>query len=107
MANRIRKDDQVKIISGANKGPTGKVVSVLTDKKAALVEGVGVRSRKVKPSQLNPTGGSKDIHVPVPLHKLALVTDDKDAKTSRIGYKITDAGDKVRIARQQNNKEVK
>lgn len=107
MANRIRKDDLVKIIAGKDKGTTGKVVSVLPAKNAALVEGVGVTSRKVKPSQLNPTGGSKDIHVPVPLHKLALVIDDKAASTSRIGYKLTDSGDKVRVARQQNNKEVK
>lgn len=106
MANRIRKDDFVKIISGNDKGTTGKVVSVLPSKNAALVEGVGVKTRKVKPSQLNPRGGSKDIHVAVPLHRLALVTDEKGGKTSRVGYKVTADG-KTRVARQQKNKEIK
>ena len=106
MANRIRKDDIVKIISGDHKGTTGKVLAVLPNKGAALVEGVGLKTRKVKPSQLNPRGGTKDIHVPMPLHKLALVTDEKATKTSRVGYKVNAEGAKVRVARQQKNKEI-
>lgn len=107
MTSRIRKDDTVKIISGDLKGTTGKVLAVVPRKNAALIEGVGIKSRKVKPSQLNPRGGTKDIHVPTPLHKLALVTDEKAAKTSRVGYKVTADGAKVRVARQQKNKEIK
>lgn len=104
---RIVKDDLVKIISGDNKGTTGKVLAVLPRKNSALIENVGVTSRKVKPSQINPRGGVKDIHVPVPLAKLALVTDDKTSKTSRVGYKLNADGAKVRVARQQKNKEIK
>jgi len=107
MARRIQKDDLVKIISGAKKGTTGKVVAVLHKKNAALVEGVGTKHRHVKPSQLNPRGGSKDIHVPTPLHKLALVVDEKTTKTSRVGYQKNADGDKVRLARQVKNKEIK
>lgn len=103
---RIKTGDTVKIISGANKGTTGKVLSVLTKKSAVLIEGVGVKKRKIKPSQLNPTGGHKDIHVPVSLHKVALVVDEKTAKTTRVGYKKTD-GKTVRVARQAKNKEIK
>lgn len=105
--SRIIKGDTVKIISGDQKGTTGKVVAVLTAKNAALIEGVGTRSRKVKPTQLNPTGGTKDIHVPVPLSKLALVIDAKAGKTSRVGYKTNADGAKVRVARQAKNKEIK
>lgn len=104
---RIVKDDIVKIISGDDKGTTGKVLAVLSSKQAALIENVGVKSRKVKPSQLNPRGGVRDIHVPVPLAKLALVTDAKTSKTSRVGYKLNAEGAKVRVARQQKNKEIK
>lgn len=105
--SRIRKDDTVKIISGANKGTTGKVLAVLPQKNAALIEGIGIGSRKVKPSQLNPRGGTKDIHVPTPLSKLALVTDEKTGKTSRVGYNKSADGGKVRVARQLKNKEIK
>ena len=104
---RIRKGDTVKIIAGKNKDTTGKVVRVLADRQAALVEGVGTSTRKLKPSQLNPTGGTKDIHVPVPLGKLALVIDEKTGKTSRVGYKLNASGDKVRVARQAKDKEIK
>ncbi len=107
MANRIQKDDIVKLISGVNKGTTGKVVAVLPKKNAVLIEGIGVKHRKIKPSQLNPTGGSKDIHVPIPMHKVALVIDEKAATTSRIGYVKNADGAKVRLARQAKNKEIK
>jgi len=107
MARRIQKDDLVKIISGDNKGTTGKVLQVLTKKNAALVEGVGTKHRHVKPSQMNPRGGSKDIHVATPLHKLAIVVDEKTSKTSRVGYIKNADGVKVRLARQAKNKEIK
>lgn len=107
MARRIQKDDIVKIISGADKGTTGKVLAVSTKKNTVLIEGLGVKHRHVKPSQLNPRGGSKDIHIPVPAHKVALVVDEKTSKTSRIGYIKNADGDKVRLARQLNNKEIK
>jgi len=106
MAQRIKKDDVVKIISGANKGTTGKVLSVLPG-KGALVEGVGTKHRHVKPSQANPRGGSKDIHIPTPLHKLAVVVDEKTSKTSRVGYVKNADGAKIRLARQAKNKEIK
>lgn len=107
MAHRIQKDDMVKIISGANKGTTGKVVQVLANKDAVLVEGIGVKHRMVKPSQLNPRGGSKDIHVPISMHKVALVVDAKSSSTSRVGFVKNADGVKTRVARQAKNKEIK
>ena len=103
---RIKKGDTVKIISGANKGTTAKVVSVLTAKQAVLLEGIGQIHRHVKPSTLNPRGGHKDVHVPVPLSKVALVIDEKSGKTTRVGY-TKDAGKTTRVARQDSNKEIK
>ena len=103
---RIKKDDLVKVISGANKGTTAKVLAVLASKDAVLLEGIGQKHRHIKPSQLNPRGGSKDIHVPTPLHKVALVVDEKTNKTSRIGYKTAE-GAKTRVAKQAKNKEIK
>jgi len=104
---RIIKGDLVKLISGANKGTTGKVLQVLTKKNAVLVEGIGVKHRNVKPSQLNPRGGHKDIHVPTPIHKVALVVDEKTGKTSRVGLIKNAEGATVRVARQNKDKEIK
>lgn len=106
MAQRIHTGDTVKIISGANKGTTGKVLAVYPSSNSALIEGVGLGHRHIKPNQLNPRGGKKDIHVPVSLSKLAVVVDEKTGKTSRVGYTLVD-GVKTRVARQLKNKEIK
>lgn len=104
---KIIKGDMVKIISGANKGTTGKVLQVLTKKNAVLIEGVGNIHRTVKPSQQNPRGGQKDIHIPTPISKVALVIDEKTGQISRVGLTKNTDGKTVRVARQNKNKEIK
>ena len=104
---RIHKNDLVKVIAGAKKGTTGKVVAVNTKNSTVLVEGIGEGHRHVKPSQLNPRGGKKDIHVPIDISKVALVVDEKTGKTSRIGSLTKTDGSKVRVARALKNKEIK
>lgn len=104
---RIKKDDVVKIIAGANKGTTGKVLAVNASKGTLLIEGVGLKHRHVKPSQLNPRGGHKDIHVPMDISKVALVVDEKSGKTSRVGLVKNADGGKTRVARALKNKEIK
>lgn len=104
---RIHKDDLVKIIAGKDKGTTGKVLAVNTKAGTVLVEGVGVGHRHVKPSQFNPRGGKKDIHVAVDISKVALVIDEKTGKTSRVGLVKNADGGKTRVARQAKNKEIK
>ena len=102
---RIIKGDTVKLISGAQKGTTGKVVAVTA--KGVLIEGIGQKHRHIKPTQLNPKGGHKDVHVAVPLHKVALVVDEKTGKTSRVGFVKNVDGTSTRVARQANSKEIK
>jgi large subunit ribosomal protein L24 len=104
---KIIKGDLVKLISGANKGVTGKVVRVLAKSNAVQIEGVGNIHRKIKPSQHNPRGGAKDIHVPVSIHKVALVIDEKTNKTSRVGLTKNTEGKTTRVARQNKDKEIK
>ena len=104
---RIKKGDLVKFISGANKGTTGKVLAVNTKNNIVLVEGIGVGHRHIRPSQYNPRGGKKDIHVAMDISKVALVVDEKSGKTSRIGLVANADGGKTRVARQAKNKEIK
>jgi len=106
-SKKIIKGDLVKIINGSNKVVTGKVLTVLRKKNAVLIENVGIKKRHVKPSQINPRGGHKDIHVPVALSKVALVVDEKTSKTSRVGRTLNSQNKMVRVARQLKNKEIK
>lgn len=104
---RIRKDDTVKVITGKHKGTTAKVVKVNTQAGNVLLEGIEQGHRQVKPSRTNPTGGHKDYHTPIDISKVALVVDEKDAKTSRVGFVKNADGGKTRVARALNNKEIK
>lgn len=102
---KIKKDDTVKIVSGALKGKTGKVLAVHPDKQMVTIEGIGLIKRHIKPNQLNPQGGTKEVHKPIHASKVALVIE-KD-KTARIGYTVKKDGAKVRVARNHGNKEIK
>ena len=86
MAQRIKKDDIVKIISGDDKGTTGNLLAVNSAHKTALVKEVGLGCLRVKPSQVNRHGGPKEIHLQVPLSKLARVCDESPDPVSLIVY---------------------
>lgn len=70
MARSLKTGDKVVIISGANKGKTGKIVKMDKKSAKAMVEGIGVRERHVAKSRLNPNGGKKDIHVGIHISNL-------------------------------------
>lgn len=70
MAQNLKTGDTVKIISGSNKGTTGKIVKMDTKNGKAMVEGVGMRERHMRATQFNPKGGKKTIHVGIDLSNL-------------------------------------
>jgi large subunit ribosomal protein L24 len=104
---KIKKNDQVRIISGALKGQTGKVLEVHPAAQSVTIEGVGKIKRHIRPSQLNPQGGTKEFVKPVHVSKVALVNPADDSKVTRIGYATKKDGAKVRVAKAANNKEIK
>lgn len=105
MKMRLKTGDTVKVMNGKFKGKTATIAKIYPVEGKVALEGLNVRKRNVKPSQINPRGGTKDVHTPIDVSNVALVIDGKQ-KTSRIGYKFNKDGSKVRVARQANNKEV-
>ena len=106
MGVRIKTGDTVKVISGANKGKTGKVTKVMPAEGKVLIEGIGNRTRHMRANMYR-QGGKKDIQVGIDASNVALVIDTKAGKTSRVGYAKNEKGATVRIARQANNREIK
>lgn len=104
---RIKKGDLVKVVAGSHKGKTGKVLTTDAHARTVTVEGIGLIKRHVKPSQLNPRGGTKEIHRPLDVSKVALVVDETKGTTSRVGYGQSKDGKKVRQAKALKNKEIK
>lgn len=82
----IKKDDQVIVLAGADKGKKGKVLQVLRDKERVLVEGVHVVSKSTKPSAKNPQGGIVKVEAPIHISNVSLI-DPKSGKATRIAIK--------------------
>ena len=94
----IKKGDEVIVLAGDDKGRKGKVLKVLVTKQRALVEGVNMVSKSMKPAK-NPQGGIVKQEAPIHVSNLSLI-DPKSGKATRIGMKITDDGKKVRVAKK-------
>lgn len=106
MTMRIKKGDLVKVIAGSHKGKTGKVERTDAKSNQVFIENLGKVKRHVKPSQLNPRGGTKELHKGLPISNVALVVDEAKGTTSRVGYATNKEGVKTRLAKS-TKKEVK
>lgn len=83
MAQNLKINDKVLVISGDNKGKEAKIVKI--DRKAgkAMLEGIGMVERHMKKSYLNPAGGKKTIYVGIDMSNLKLVEAAKFEKTAK------------------------
>ena len=93
---KIKKGDNVVVLSGKDKGRTGTVQAVMPKDSKVVVEGVNVSARHRKPSQQNPQGGIDRNPAPMHISKVALA-DPKDGKPTRVRFETKD-GRKVRVA---------
>lgn len=96
---RIKKGDLVKVTTGAHKGKSAKVERTDVANGLVYLEKIGLTKRHIRPSQLHPRGGTKEIHKGLPVSNVALVVDEAKGKTSRVTYQINKEGKKVRIAK--------
>ncbi len=79
----IKKDDQVIVLAGKDKGKSGKVLKVIAEKERAIVEGINIVSKSAKPSAANPQGGIVKQEAPIHISNLSLI-DPKSGKATRI-----------------------
>lgn len=92
---RIKKNDIVVVLSGSQKGKTGKVLATHPLLNKVTVEGINVVKRHVKPTQIKPQGGIVEITKPIFVSKVAIV-EPTSKKPSRIKYDFDKNGDKIR-----------
>lgn len=96
MAAKIKKGDKVVVLAGRDKGKTGEVLQVMPKDERAIVRGVNLISRHQKQTQTQ-EGGIIRKEAAIHLSNIAL-TDPKDGKATRVGFKVLDDGRKVRVA---------
>jgi large subunit ribosomal protein L24 len=95
----IKTGDTVKVIAGADKGKEGKVIRVVTKTNRAVVEGVGIVTKHVKPSATKPQGGLEKVEAAVHISNLMLV-DPKTGEATRVGRKLDENNKLVRYAKK-------
>jgi len=95
---KIKLKDKVKVISGKDKGKIGEVVKVLPTERKVVVQGVNIVKRHVKPGVVNKEGGIVTFEKPVDVSNV-MFFDEKENKTSRIGYSVSD-GKKYRVIKK-------
>ena len=98
---RIRKDDQVMVIAGKEKGKTGRVKSVVVKDSRVIVENVNLAKKAMRKTQKDPNGGIREIELPIHISNLMLV-DKKRNKPTRFGVSILKDGSRSRISRKSN-----
>ena len=97
---RIRKNDQVQVIAGRDKGKRGRVLQVLPEKDRVVVEGVATIKRHTKPNpQKNVKGGIVEREATIHVSNVMLVDPDSSSPT-RVGYQVHEDGSKLRISRK-------
>jgi large subunit ribosomal protein L24 len=96
---KIKKGDQVVVITGRDKGKQGEVLKVLPSESRVIVQGVNVAKRHTRPSAANPSGGIVDKELPIHVSNVAHL-DPKSGKPTRVWFKVLEGGRKVRVARR-------
>ena len=95
---RLRKGDDVVVISGRDKGKTGSILRVIRSEDRVIVDGINMVKRHTRPSQAQP-GGIVNKEASIHISNVALA-DPKDGSATRVGYKFLEDGRKVRVAKQ-------
>ncbi len=95
---KIKEGDNVVVISGSrnDKNKKGKVLKVFKDENKVLVEGVNIKKKVTQ----DPQGKKSMVDVEFPIHESnVLFFDEKAKKGTRLGYKVDEKGNKVRVAK--------
>ena len=103
MSSKIRRDDQVKIISGKDRGKTGRVLRVDLEKQKVFVEGMNVQKRHTRPRTLRDTQRAQDvggiIETEGPIHvSNVMLIDPKSGNPTRVSVK-REGGRRVRVSK--------
>jgi large subunit ribosomal protein L24 len=108
MASKIRRDDEVVVISGKDRGKTGRVLRVDPGKSKVYVEGLNIVKRHMRPQQVpgaqraETVGGVIEKEGPIHISNVMLI-DPKDKKPTRVGIS-REGGQRMRVTRRSQSK---
>ena len=101
MKFHVKKGDLVKVISGNSKGKEGKITLMLPEKQRAIVEGVNIVTKHLKPTAQNPNGSIEKKEASIHLSNL-MVIDPSNGLPTRVGRKLNKEGKLQRFSKKTN-----
>jgi len=99
MANKFKKNDKVKVITGKDKGKISEIINFITKSNRVILNGVNLVKRHTKPSKLNPEGGIVQKEMPIHISNIMHI-DPKTNSAVKIGFKFLEDGKKVRYLKK-------
>jgi len=96
---KIKKNDNVKIIAGKDKGKTWKVTQVFPKHNKVVVDGTNIRFKHMRPKRQNEKGQRIEYSAPMDASNV-MVVDPKTGKQTRLSYKKIESGEKIRITKK-------
>ncbi|QNM93971.1 50S ribosomal protein L24 [Mycoplasma sp. Pen4] len=101
---KFKKNDEVIVIAGKEKGRIGTIERVLRKENRVIVKDLNIIKKHNKPTQQNQDGSITEKEAPIHVSNIAFLvkkaSKDKAAQRSKIGFKFDDKGNKVRVARK-------
>lgn len=95
MPRHVRKGDTVMVTSGDHKGKVGEIMRVITKSDQVVIKGINLRTKHLRPTQINPQGGIITKEAPLHVSKVSPVVD---GKPTRVRFQTQPNGSKTRIA---------
>lgn len=106
MKYKIKKNDQVMVIAGDDKGKIGRVLDLDTKKNRVLVEGVNIHVKHQRPSQQNQQGGRVEMEFPIHYSNVMLIDSDKKATKVSLKREVKSGKNIVTRVAKTNGKEI-
>jgi large subunit ribosomal protein L24 len=102
MASKLKRNDEVIVITGKDKGRRGKIKQILSARGRVLVDGINKVKKHVRPNpNQQEQGGIKEIEAPIQISNVAIY-NPVSKKADRVGFKKLEDGRKVRIFKSDN-----
>ncbi len=95
---RLKKGDQVQVLSGKDVGKTGAITRVIPERNRVIVDGVNVAKKHQRQTQATMQGGISDKDMPIDASNVALLCPS--CGPTRIGYRVDDQGNKTRVCKK-------
>jgi len=96
---KFKKNDMVKVVAGKDKGKTGKITQIFVKYNKVVVEGLNLRHKHMRPKKQGEKGQRIEYAAPIDASNV-MHLDTKTGQVSRVGFKILESGEKVRISRK-------